>query len=181
MIEDILHARFFMVKASHPFVLVSCGEHSVRCRPVQTLCGTPVANVTLCVNHMSVKKKTLCPGLLYMPHVGRVRCIGHPHRHDLRNANIWAESSVAHQSKSLKWFRIDCETPNTAPNLRWLQGGSEGGFWRPSLFFIAEGGTVHSRRRISAYHNLMPIHVVLWNNPGAGSSRWLLPKVANQR
>lgn len=56
MIEDLLHARFFVVKASHPFVLVSCGEHSMRYRPVQTLCGTPVANVTLCVNHMSMKK-----------------------------------------------------------------------------------------------------------------------------
>ena len=35
----------------------TCGEHSITYRVVESLCCTPEANLTLCVNYTSIKKK----------------------------------------------------------------------------------------------------------------------------
>lgn len=43
----------------------ACGEHSMVCRRVESPCGTPDTDGTLCVNYMSVKNITL----IYIHHM----------------------------------------------------------------------------------------------------------------
>lgn len=65
-----------------------------------------------------MKKKDTLPRIaLYAPHrQGRVYMT--PSQHDIRDANILAESSVTPPSKALQGLKLHCETPNIACNLR---------------------------------------------------------------